>query len=324
MMDNAILKPEQLERLKLLSHSSDLLLHGCPIKYFITKLNPSFGRLDKEENPHFDFGSIIGLGVQEYLATNSREAAVFKMYSQWPTFIDSEYGLRHKKTFWHVIHALDRFMLFRATALRNYELISFNGIPAAELGFSIDCGDGFYYRGFLDAALWNVGTKQIVPFECKSTGSYNINESMYVNSSQGSAYKLVTDAISSILGLERDDRFTVMYSVYQTKQYEWQQMPFPKSHKSLAMFIRNLLTDKALVQLYMRQEYWPQHGEHCHSFGKDCHLLSMCDKSSRFYVREGIKYPDERDGRYTFQFKLTDLMDNLIGQQEMEMEDESN
>lgn len=307
------LSTEQLSRLKLLSHSSDMLLHSCPIKYLITKINPLFGRLEQEANEHLSFGSVVGIGVQSYMETNSREAAIFKMLCAWDQFIDSDLGVKSKKSFWHSIFALDRFILFRAQELRNYELISFNGIPATELGFTIDCGDGYSYRGYLDCALWNEGTKQIVPLEIKTSGSYAIDPAMWINSPQGSAYKLVTDAIAAMLGLERSDRFQVIYGVYQSRQYLWSAIPFPKSRKTLALFIRNLLADKQLVQTYMQMDYFPQHGENCYSYGRECHLLGMCDKSPKLWMRDGIQYPDENDGRYQFSFRLEDLMDNLVG-----------
>lgn len=173
--------PDVYSHLKLLSHSSDELLNDCSRKYEIQKLRSNFGAMVYQDgDEHLDYGSIVGIGIQEYMKNKSVDEAYWKMFTSWKNSIDSDEGESKRKTFWHSLIAIDKFKFFLATELRHYDLVSFDGYPACELGFSIDCGDGFFYRGFLDMLLWNSLSEELVPWEGKTEGGYNEpNEAAY-------------------------------------------------------------------------------------------------------------------------------------------------
>lgn len=301
--------------LKRLSHSSRELLHSCPRKYFLYKMMTNRivrGVLEQEDNEHLRFGSVVGLGVQEYFKTKDLDKCYWAMFNAWDGGLDDESDKR--KTFWHSIYSIDRFTTFYMDNYQHTELLYFDGIPAVELGFSIDCGDGFVYRGFLDALLIDKMAMKLIVYEGKTTGSYQLHSAMYQNSGQALGYKLVIDALMKKLGWEFQSGFTVDYCVYQTKKYEWSILPFPKSHVELALWVKNILMDAQLIEFYSDQEYWPQHGESCYNFSSVCQYFDVCQMSDKFLLGapiEEIAPAPEKEDKYQFKFRLEDLLETL-------------
>lgn len=292
--------------LKLLSHSSDTLLHKCPKKYELYKLG---GKLDGEDNDqHLTFGDVVGVGVQDYLLHSSVNSAALTMFMRWHKMLDDEDGVRDKKTFWHCLYALDKFEGLRNSQLSHYELAAFNGKPALELGFSIDLGDGFFYRGFLDALFIDKIRNSLKVYEGKTTKFRNIHAAMFQNSGQGLGYSLVVDAISKQLGMELGSSYDVLYAVYKTGAYEWETFNFSKSHTQRAMWLKNLLRDKQHIAEYAWDDYFPMHGENCFDFFRPCPHFGSCEISSWLQYPKPVLTVDDQS-KYQFHFTLEELID---------------
>jgi hypothetical protein len=309
--------------LKLLSHSSNKELHGCGRKYELYKLLPSSNWLydlhpvaDGEElsnlfeqEVHLDFGSLVGIGTQKYLEAGNLNHAKYEAFRHCHVDIEDTDGEKDKKTFWHVLYAIEKFSTFKQMALNQYELVYIDGKPATELGFVIDCGDGFSYRGFLDALLFDRRNQVILPYEGKTTKYRNIHESVYKHSSQALGYSLVLDTVVRLLGLSVQSSFEVLYSIYKSASFEWELMRFEKNFTQRAMWIKNLLMDKALIQFYAQQNYFPMHGEHCYSFFKPCEYFGTCEMSNSTLLggKDAMIRKDDMS-RYQFHFKLEDII----------------
>jgi hypothetical protein len=133
--------------LKKLSESSQRLLHTCPRRYQFYKLFDSVKQVEGDH--HLSFGHAVGAGSQSLLINSEdMDAAIFEAYRAYSQDIDDEYDAKSKKNLWYAIMGVQRFYEFRHNALRDWEIAYFNGKPAVELGYSIDCGDGFEHRGF--------------------------------------------------------------------------------------------------------------------------------------------------------------------------------
>jgi hypothetical protein len=291
--------------LKLLSHSSVVLLHKCPRKYELYKLLPSAA---DDDDVHTAWGDIVGQGVQEYLIGRDFDKAAFKMFCAWKKGIDDEDGARDKKTFWFALEAVSRFVGYRNSLLGRYELAYFDGKPAVELGFSIDLGDGFYYRGFLDALLIDKMRKELLVYEGKTTKFQKVHEATYKHSSQSLGYSLVVDAIAEALGANMDSSFKVHYAIYKSGDMEWLPMPFVKSHTDRALWIRNLVNDKARVIEYARNGFFPMHGESCFDFFRPCPHFGTCE--SKYLVdMDEVKTKVERPEKYTFNYTIEELIE---------------
>lgn len=303
--------------LKRLSHSSRDLLHSCPRKYYLYKMLTNRiirGVLEAEDSEHLRYGDVTGFGIQQYFLHKDLDQCYWEMFKRWPGGLDDE--SEKKKTFWHSLNAVDKFVPFYLDNYQHTELLHFDGIPAIELGFSIDCGDGYVYRGFLDALLIDRMNRKLIVYEGKTTGSYVTHSAMFQNSGQALGYKLVIDALVKKLGWKFQEDYSVSYCIYQTKKQEWSIMgPFMKTHVELALWVKNILMDCQLVDFYNGQDYWPQHGENCYNFGSVCQYFDICHMSDKYLLgvedTSLIVPKPEDEKKYQFKFKLEDLLETL-------------
>lgn len=299
--------------LQKLSYSAQTLLEACPRLYELDRLSP---RLSLEgEDVHMDFGQLVGKLVQNYLTDTDYEKAVWNAFLSYPRslFSDSldevEEEKKHKKDFWFAMHALDKFKELRATELSSYTVPIFQGKPATELGFLIDCGEGFQYRGKLDALLVNK-EERYAGFECKTTGSNFLHEAMFRNSGQGIGYSAVIDAVASSLGLQQRASFPIFYPVYQSRQLQWTMFPFIKSRASHANWIRHLLRSIQHISEYSEDGYFPMHGQSCFHYNRPCRFFEACEMQNKHLVGDERKIivKEDKEGEYPFRFSLDELI----------------
>lgn len=298
--------------LKLLSHSSSVLLHKCPRKYELYKMTPP--EPDKDENDeHTDFGHIVGYGVQSFLEHGDVQRATFDMFMGWRKSLDDDGGERSKKTFWHAIYALDKFVGIRKTVFGNHTIATFDGKPATELGFSIDFGDGFFYRGLLDALLFDTRNNELVVYEGKTTKFSNVHEAVFKHSAQSLGYSLVVDAIAAKLGLTVGSSYKVNYCIYKTFKFEWEVMPFQKNYTQRALWIKNTLADKDRIVKHAREQYFPMHGENCYDFFRPCKWFGVCELKSM--IDPVVPVKTEKLEKYQFHFSVQDLINSQLQRQ---------
>ncbi|CAM6053480.1 unnamed protein product [Sphagnum tenellum] len=294
--------------LRHLSHSGLQLLHNCPRKFELVKLSSQV-KLDEDEGGHLSFGTVVGNGVQEYLVSGSRDRALFRVFLDWKESIDEEKALKNAKTFWHAIHAVDQFASLNANTYSGYSVAYFQGRPAVEMGFAIDCGDGFYYRGKLDALLIHNIRKEFLIIECKTTGYTNVHEAMYKNSGQALGYGLVVDRIAYDLGLSNS--YSVSYPVYKTRSQEWQEFRFPKSPVQRSTWLQSILIEVGQITQYVELDYFPPHGESCFSFNRECNFFGVCNLSNDTLIGDLARVPIKRDKEedYPFKFSIQELIE---------------
>lgn len=312
--------------LKLLSNSSTDLLHNCARKYQLYKLTDQQGFEETVETVHTDFGSIVGIGCQEYLVSRDYNKAVMLMLCSWKNMLDESAGEKDKKTFWHSLIALDAFTTERDSVLDEwivpvfYNSETISNEAATELGFCIDCDDGFSYRGKLDALLRSTRTGEFAVLDFKTTGSSNTHEAQWKNRSQGLGYSLVVDAIAASLPPSEEydgnvvENYLVMYWQYKSKSMEWEEFRFNKSHSQRAVFIRELLMDKQLITTYQEADFFPMNGSNCYSFFRPCKYFDICQLSDRNLIGplEAVAIKKDKLGEYLFQFSLDDLITALL------------
>lgn len=259
-------------RLKQLSYSSNLTLHSCPRKYQLYKLGT---RPDAEEDYDssitFSFGHLVGLGIQCVFEGISIQETIWKCFLMWEPHLLA-YNTKQVKSFWLAIAAVQKFhFLYTQNGyLKDWELVIHEGKPAVELGFTIDLGSRFTYRGFVDAVLRHKVTGEIMVLEVKTT-SANLNAATYKNSSQAIGYSIVLDHLFPALSA-----YKVLYLVYKTKLMEYEQLSFHKSYLQRALWIQELLLEKQKLELYEATGVYPMHGESCYNFYRECEYLNLC------------------------------------------------
>jgi hypothetical protein len=296
--------------LRMLSHSAITgLLHACPRKFEINRMSKR--AYDDDEAGHLAFGTVVGNGVQEYLITGNLNRAIFRAFMDWNDSLDEMKAEKKGKTFWHAVRAIQLFEGFRKTALSEYELVWNDGIPACELGFDLDLGEGFHYRGKLDALLRNQRTKKLLVFECKTTGMNFVNEAMYKNSSQALGYGLIIDTLAG--QWEEENDYDVLYPVYKTNSFEWEAMRFPKSNVARASWLQSILLDVRNISIYSSLEYFPMFGESCMAFNRQCQYFDTCTLSNETLgITDPFIKPD-KEGEYPFKFDILQLIETQRG-----------
>jgi len=265
-------------RLKLLSHSSRTLLHKCPRKYQLYRLSSTqvnlADKLQAEQNVTFAYGSAVGTGVASVLESKTEQQVILDTFLAWDTDLLEE-NTRQKKSFFLALFAVQKFLALRENDfLEDYELVHYQGKPAVELSFQVLLPEGYRYRGFVDAVLRHRYTGEVMVLECKTSSSV-AQPATYKNSGQAVGYSVVLDKMFPDLS-----SYTVLYLVYESKAYEYKQLPFQKSLLQRALWLQELLIDTQTIELYHSYETYPLHGENCYDFFRDCEYLSLCTLST--------------------------------------------
>jgi hypothetical protein len=278
--------------LKLLSFSSSTLLHNCPRKFQLYRLVKKELAPERESNVHLDFGSLVGYGCQLYLCGLEGQQVWLHMLQVYQRDLNEDILSGNRpafKTFYHALHAVDKFRTEMIIGeLHQYELVTFErdgtSVPAIELSFRIDCGDGFYFRGKLDALLRHKISRRFAVLETKTTTQTRVAESSYRNSAQGIGYSVVVDAIAAQLGEVTDAPYDILYPVYRTREMDWTVFSFPKTAVQRALWLQDILLDKSRLTEYSNVGHFPMYGNNCYSYGRECEYFGSCDMSQQFLI----------------------------------------
>ena len=297
-------------RLKLLSHSSRTTLHKCPRKYQLYRLSSDkilmADEKEMEQGVTFAYGSAVGVGVQSVMEEKTEARVILDTFLEWDVDLLDE-NPRQKKSFWLALFAVQKFMKLRENGfLSEYELVYYQGKPAVELSFQILLPNGYIYRGFVDAVLKHKTTGEIRVLENK-TSSGTANSAMFKNSGQALGYSVVLDILFPEMS-----SYSVLYLVYETKSYEYKELPFDKSLLQRALWLQELLIDTQLIDLYESFDTYPMHGESCYDFFRDCEYLGICTMDIANIAKpltQGILDKIEVDaGKYDFTVDFYDLV----------------
>lgn len=278
------LSPGEIDpRLKLLSHSSRGTLHTCPRKYQLYRLASESIALEKEaeieQGVTFAYGTAVGIGIASVMENKTDTQIAMDMFLGWDADLLDE-DTKRKKSFWLAYFAVQRLVTMRDSGfLDDYELVYYERegelVPAVELSFLIMLPDDFIYRGFVDVVLRHKITGDIMVLECK-TSSAVAQPAMYRNSGQAIGYSVVLDKLFPSLS-----SYTVLYLVYESKTFDYKQLPFQKSLFQRALWLQELLIDTQTISLYEEFETYPMHGESCYSYFRPCEYLSLCTLSTK-------------------------------------------
>lgn len=294
-------------RIRQLSYSSLLTLHTCPREFQLYKLRTSPNQeTDWKSQVTFDFGHLVGDGIQKVMEGVELDKIVWSMFLSWTQdlFIKDD---KSKKSFWSAVFGVQRFIAMReAGFLDEYELVYYKGKPATELSFAIYFPDGFRLRGFVDAVLQHKVSGKIMVLECKTTGTASVNPATYKNSAQAIGYSIVLDVLFPDLS-----SYEVLYLVYQTTSREFVTLPFTKTYLQRALWIKELLMDIETIKMYEEAEIYPMHGESCVRFGRDCSYFQTCTLSTEHLAKPMT--PSMVDAtEYSINLTLNDLIETQI------------
>jgi len=305
-------------RLKFLSHSSCNLLHSCPRKYELYKMR-SLPRadisVDFESAVTFGYGTVVGVGVQAILEGKDYEQALFDMYLAWEPELEEEI-VRNKKSFWEACFAVQQFSWeYKRSFSEQYELVYWQGKPAVELSFVVELPNGFFYRGFVDVVIRNKVTGEIVILELKTTAMVP-NSAMYLNSSQAIGYSVILDKM-----FPEKSAFSVLYKVYHSSSREFVEFEYEKSLLQRATWLRDVLIDCQVIEVYSNYGNFPQYGNHCYSFSRECDFLGVCDFDNKHlahpYTEADEAAIEKEKGSYDFYVTFEELLQSQVDKGEL-------
>ena len=241
------------------------------------------------------FGHAVGVGIQTLLEVTGDEysveqddladaglsdyqQAIWKMFLSWEVPID-ETKPKSKKSFHAACLAVEKYQQqLLPTLSQEWELAYFEDKPAVELGFIITLPNGYYYRGFVDAVLVNKTEKRFRVLELKTTGLNVVDIAQYKNSFQGVGYGVILDKLAANMNYEAD--YYVDYLVYKTVGQEFLTYPFLKTTYQRAKWLSQLLVETETIDLYLKKELFPTHGESCYNYYRQCQYFGMCERDN--------------------------------------------
>lgn len=306
-------------RLQYLSYSSLLTLHSCPRRFELDKLTERVtDTTPTEENITFTFGHVVGEGVQGFFAGKEYNDVIWQMYLRWAVDLFADNTKQHK-SFWYAVQAIRK--LYAGWELfEEYEPVYYTNaagelVPAVELGFLVDCPDGFKYRGFVDVVVRNKYTGEIVVIEVKTTSSRSLNAAQYKNSAQALGYSVILDNI-----VPGYSSYKVIYLIYCTTEEEWEQMHFSKSLLQRARWIQQMMLDIEIIKMYSVAGYFPQHGESCYDFYRECKYFGNCGLETKFISQpltaKVLEKLAEAEREFSIKLSIQDLIHSQLSKQQ--------
>lgn len=225
-----------------------------------------------QDNIDFAYGSSLAAGIQQCLIKRDRTAIIFSAWVAWDTDLLASKPEK-RKSFSHVVAALDNFLAHYQSFMGNWELATLNGRPAVELSVRVDLGNGYYYYLHIDGVLRHKVSGKFLILELKTTGFNNIHPAIFQNSDQGLGYSIVLD---SLVEDKENLVYEVLYLVYKTSRQEFEPMFFTKRRIERVAWIRNLLFDCEHIEQYKASKHFPQRDAGCYSYFRACPYFEMC------------------------------------------------
>ena len=294
-------------RIRQLSYSSLLQLHSCPRKFQLYKLRTTH-KLEEslKSTITFAFGHVVGAAIQDVLCGLPKEQVIWRAFCGWHTDLMAV-DEKAKKSFWTACLGIQRFIAMReAGLLKEYDLVYFNGKPAVELSFCIVLPNGFRLRGFVDAVLVHKTTGEVLVLECKTTGSTTLNAASYKNSSQAIGYSVVLDVLFPVVS-----SYKVLYLIYQTSNGEFTAMPFVKMYTQRAAWIQEIMLDVEFIEMCERHGTYPQRGESCFTFFRECEYINTCGLSTELLTKPCTEEEEDKT-KYQINLTLADLIETQL------------
>lgn len=289
-----------------LSYSTRGLLKQCDRKFQLTRLLNILS--EKEERAVFSRGHAFGKGVQVYLVTQDMDKALFHAWLDYWPVVEDEPKVTERRT----LHALMCAQPILDKILEDYEVVSFKGLPAVELGYKLIVDETFYEAGFIDLVLRNKHTGLYVVLEIKYTGTKSPHiDAMFQNSAQGIGYSIVLDRIVT----EPLAEYGVLYFICQDKDEKPRYMDFhvkeyKKSLRERLNWFIALGMDVERIKTMRTLKVFPMNGAACLSFMRPCTFFGSCQLTHLDSEKEDEPDPHEDD--YSFVFKLEDVIKDHI------------
>ena len=268
---------------KGLSYSRVEMASACPRKFEIAA---KFRLAPRVESATFAYGHAVGAGVQYCLAGKDFNHVMLQVLFNYDYPFEkqgSDSEQRSKKSYWWALDTIERFYKMYTSGqmpyLAGWEVAKFTNsdgvkVPAVELTFVVDMGEGWTYEGHIDLVLYNPISNRYLVLELKTTGGKFVDEATYANSDQAVGYGVVIDTIAG--NIKASASFDVLYLVNKTSDGSFQPMLFTKTPKDKAEWLMKLLTMQQQVAMYEGNQFYPKYGQSCMDYYRRCEYFNHC------------------------------------------------
>lgn len=307
---------------KGLSYSRIEMKMACARKFEIAakyRLHP------RVESVTFAYGHAVGAGVQYCIAGRDFNHVMLQVLFNYDYPIDkqgTESEQRSKKSYWHALDTIEKFYKAYTSGqmpyLAGWEVATFTNkdgvrVPAVELTFVIDMGDGWTYEGHIDLVLYNPVTNRYMVLELKTTGGNIVDEATYANSDQAVGYGIVIDTIAGNLAASAS--FDVLYLINKTKEGIFLPMIFTKRPSDKAAWLFKLILQREELSRYEEYEFYPINGQSCMDYYRRCEYFNHCKRdnseleaiSNNIANLDTVTYTEMVNP--TFMFSIEDVME---------------
>jgi hypothetical protein len=263
-----------------LSYSRLNTLHSCPRKFLLKELN--------QNKSHFisidtSYGSAFGTGVQELFRSNSIERAVVAALGAWDyPEMEDLYGKKKDKSFWSCAQALHKFYESEFQVLFDeYELAYIQGKSGIELFVYIHFESSYSYQVHIDLILQNRASGALAVAEIKTSGKAQ-TPAMWGNAEQTLGYYAILETLCKRYNLPMEPR--VLYITQNTSKLDdpysnfgFHTFRFEKESANSANFIISTLTSIEVIEVYIKNAFFPKRGNSCEAYGRPCEFFGLCD-----------------------------------------------
>lgn len=299
-----------------LATNSHLTLLRCEREFQLVELLQGNEEEDEGDfSPSLCFGRAWGEGIVEYIATGRIDAAVHKAWQfYYPISEDDFKGQQEEFCYNGLKVAIPKLEAIR----QDWEIATFDGKPARELGFRIDINDKYYYESAIDAVLRHKREPIHSMLENKHTFHYIDDVTpMYKNSSQGLAYSIVIDKIVN----QPVNVYHLHYLVGQFRKYEGLHKPLLHHFKwkktlldRLNWFV-SLGMDVRRTQEMVDLNIFPMRGHSCLRYNRPCRFFGTCQlrandrpKTDEYVLKNKSQHVKDVEGSVQFRFSLDDIV----------------
>lgn len=284
-----------------LSYSTLELVNTCERKFQLEKLLTNGA--ERDQASWLVGGSAFGHAVAHYMINQDREQAIFEAWLKYFPRLEDE-----KRTQAKYLNLCDRSFDKLDDILADWEIVEFNGKPAAELSFRININETFYFVGYVDCIIRNKWTGQYMVKEVKHTSSALLDLApLYRNSGQALGYSIILD---KIVGEAQSD-YGVGYFVGQMgKEYNpnFHWLPFDKTLLDRLNWFVTLKMDVMRIEQMIELNVFPKRGSACLNYNRPCKHFQTCDLHSL----DMPKAEEVDEIEYDFVYELDDLVQDHI------------
>jgi hypothetical protein len=259
----------------------------------------------KRDFPATILGKAWGIGIASYAVSQDFDKALYDLWLAYSPKLEDA-----KRTEAVCANLLRAAVPAMDLLLQDWEVLTFEGKPAVELGFRLNIDSSYYFVGYMDFVMRNRWTGRSAVFDAKTT-TLNFQDlaPAYQNSPQLIGYSIVLDQIVGASQSEYDVcYFSGKLGSGNGFSPEIKPYFFPKTLQDRLQWFISLGMDVNHLKEMASLGIYPMRGESCIQFMRPCKHFGVCQLHS--FDQPASEEPDLQE--YQFVYQLEDVIADHI------------